>query len=137
MRVGVEGMAAGDAGTGVGDRTVAGVGVTVGSNEGVGESIEVGVSVGPTVGVGVAVAVVGGVGVVAGAGWTGFTVMQATVQRVTINSTPASRNKVETPLRMRSSYVVTQQPYPVLDPQGARRSQLPTRCSQQQPHRVT
>ena len=106
--VGVEGMAAGDAGTGVGDRTVAGVGVTVGSNEGVGESIEVGVSVGPTVGVGVAVAVVGGVGVVAGAGWTGFTVIQAAVQRVTTSSTPASRITVGTPLRMELSYVVTQ-----------------------------
>ena len=68
----------------------------------------VGVGAGAGVGVGVAVAVVGGVGVVAGAGWTGFTVIQAAVQRVTTSSTPASRITVGTPLRMELSYVVTQ-----------------------------
>ena len=81
----------------------------------------VGVGAGAGVGVGVAVAVVVGVGVVAGAGCAGFTVMQAKVQRVTVNSTPASRNKAGTPLRLGLGNIVTQQPYPVLNPQRARR----------------
>ena len=125
MRVGVEGTG-GINGVGVGDGVTAGLGVIVGSCVGEGERVGVGVSVGPGVGVGagagvgvrVAVAVVVGGGDAVGAGWAGFTVMQATVQRVTTSSTPASRNTVGTPLRMELSYVVTQQLSPTLNPQG-------------------